>query len=536
MSFEPVQNESKNEKENGEESGARGMQGALGDPSVPGMIPLREDGRKTSATKRGASLACSGAFLAGLAVASGDPLLAAAGAGVLVGVAADFARSALVKFKRGGMAAVAVADGGRITSIAGETVEFSVGLAFQEGAGRIESFEACAPFEVVGFTRIRGGYTVSFRARPEVYGEYAIERLEAEVWSSAGFSAARVGLAPAETGADADAEAGGLGRGGIERGRGGASSSAAIARLRAYPRFYPVLIEALSLLGEGPEWGEAGAQAAWRLGRGMEYAWSREYEPWDSPRAIDWKATARRSRLCVKEFFEDKGRGAVVFFDGRASGRRSADEMARDLLSVVLGLSGTGQGVTLILNNRGGGYRKVEEAKEDGGAEGVLRAALAGVFEVATDADPEVFRLFPPSVNSSLLRLLKEEGGAKVGAKIKDAGVEAGMGMEVGMEKEMGMERGREGSAFREAAKAVKSGRGDLIYIGCPLYDAAEVLSLFGEASSAGASVRAFMPTKPWLDAKSLEEAYEVRVSWGKVLEAMSRATGEVRYLMTVPA
>ncbi|MBC7238182.1 MAG: DUF58 domain-containing protein [Chloroflexi bacterium] len=230
-----------------------------------------------------------------------------------------------------------------------------------------------------------------------------------------------------------------------------------------------------------------------RLGRGEEYAWSREYEPWDSPRFIDWKATARRGRLSVKEFFEDQGgRGAVVFFDGRAPGRISADEMARDLLSALLGLAGAGQRVTLFLS-RGGACRRVE-----GGAEEALRAALAEVFEVV-GADPEVFALIPPAVRSSLLGMIRRgRGGAGSGLPEDEAG--------------------------REVVAMSRSGRvGDFVYIGCPLYGASGALGMISEVASHGARVRALLPTRPWLDAPSLEEAYEVRVSWARLQESLGK-------------
>ncbi|MEN3052313.1 MAG: DUF58 domain-containing protein [Candidatus Methanosuratincola petrocarbonis] len=468
---------------------------------------------EVSFTKRGVSAAMVGAFLATLGGCSGDPVLAAAGIGGMICTVGDFA----VSMRRGrsgqemratGEAVSEGSSGLSVTSIAGETVELSVEVRLPLGVGRVESFEAGnEPFEVTGHTETQLGYSVDIRARPEVYGEYVLGEIYARSRSKLGLFSVRKRLVPEH-------------KEGMEKenrtNRESRKNSCAghekawIVRVKVYPRFYPLMIEVLSLLGEGVD-SDVGASAAKkrRIGRGMDYAWSREYEPWDSPRFIDWKATARRGRLSVKEFFEDlAGRGVLVFFDGRAPGRQSADEMARDLLSAALGLAGTGQRATMVLS-QGGSHRVVEGTGED-----VLRASLAAVFESVSEADPDVFALFPPAVESSLLRIVrKERGGVEAGA------IKGGVGQD----------------AYDAALRLVRRGHGDLVYIGCPLHDAAKSIRLISEAASRGARVSTFLPTKPWLDARSLEEAYEWRVSWIKILETFERATTSARAVLVIP-
>ncbi|MEN3016838.1 MAG: DUF58 domain-containing protein [Candidatus Methanosuratincola petrocarbonis] len=512
------------------------------------MVRLRLAGSKPFATRRGSSAVCSGAFLAALAGISGDAILAAAGAATIAWSVADLALMISRLGREGaraGLGSGEVGDeaGSSLTSIAGEAVDFSVDIEVP-GLGEVESFAADPPFEVVGHARVGGGYRVDLRAKPALYGDYFLKGLEVVARSRVGFFGARAALLPSRAGgegsgrlvlAEAQPDGGtnvdGKGNGAaIESGTGAGIESRNgvgvaigngdrdpnemlsvnggapwVARLRVYPRFYPLMLEALSLLGEGSLEGEAAA-AGRRLGRGLEYAWSREYEPWDSPRFIDWKATARRGKLSVKEFFEDQGgMGAVVFFDGRAPGRISADEMARDLLSALLGLAGAGRRVALFLS-RGGTCRKVEGGA-GAGAEEALRAALAEVFEVAVGADPEVFALLPPAVRSSLLGAIRRAGGG------------TGPGRPVS-------------EAQREVAAMARSGRvGDFVYVGCPLYGASGALGMISEFASHGARVRALLPTRPWLDAPTLEEAYEVRVSWARIVDRIAAFNHE-----TVPA
>lgn len=472
-------------------------------------IRLAERSREASLAGRGASAVSAGAFLAALGGASGDPALISAGIGGLVLVAGSRALGAR---RPGGKAAEPASGAGlglqaeegpgshsarEITSIAGETVELSLEAELPGGFRRVKSFGAEAPFEVAGHAETLVGYAIDIRAAPEFYGEYLLGEIQADSGSPLGLFSIRSRLAPApwgdwaEGGAPDDAEAG-----------GGAPLGAWIVRLKAYPRFYPAMLEALSLIGEWSDPGGASASLYWRrVGRGEEYAWSREYGPGDSTRFMDWKGTARRGRLMVKEFFESPaGRGAVVLFDGRAPGRRAADEMARDLLSVALGIAASGQGAAMVIC-QGDSHRAVR-----GSGEEVLRAALAAVFDSVSVADPEFFELFPPSVRSSLLRVARRRSGAG----------ESGAGKEVA---------GRDG--YADALRLVRGGCGDLVFIGCPLHNAAGSLRLISEAASIGAGVSAFLPTKPWLDAGSLEEAYEMRVSWGKILSTINSALGQ---------
>ncbi|MEN3036718.1 MAG: hypothetical protein ABC588_05075 [Candidatus Methanosuratincola petrocarbonis] len=167
------------------------------------MVRLRLAGKKPFATRRGTSAACSGAFLAALAGISGDPILAAAGASVLAGSAADLAimLSRLAKKEKGARAGVGtVGSGGKaglsLTSIAGEAVDFSVDIE-APGLGEVESFAAETPFEVLGHARIGGGYRVDLQAKPELYGDYALGGIEAVTRSRAGFFGARAALVPA---------------------------------------------------------------------------------------------------------------------------------------------------------------------------------------------------------------------------------------------------------------------------------------------------------------------------------------------------
>lgn len=86
----------------------------------------------------------------------------------------------------------------------------------------------------------------------------------------------------------------------------------------------PALNELISLRGRvaGDAWrrgmatgGRAGTQRAMALGRGMEFAELRPYQPGDDLRNVDWRHTARRGRPFTKLFHEERERPVLLFAD-----------------------------------------------------------------------------------------------------------------------------------------------------------------------------------------------------------------------------
>jgi uncharacterized protein (DUF58 family) len=65
----------------------------------------------------------------------------------------------------------------------------------------------------------------------------------------------------------------------------------------------------------------SGGRVSWVSGAGAQILQLREFQPGDSLRVIDWKASARRSRLISRDFTEDQHLDIIIGLDaGRASG------------------------------------------------------------------------------------------------------------------------------------------------------------------------------------------------------------------------
>ncbi len=499
-------------------------------------------------TSRGKAAGLIGASLMALGAATGDAAMGLAGALVPFAMAADLVA---LKAREGGVAGArvrmragasardgdygegeeAVAEGSSAPAgkagarearvIAGERFSAS---GIMKAGHRIGRLRASAPFSV-SFEPVQGGaagagggggageYAVTLQAQPSVFGRYYAGSLEADVGSPLGLYSSEVAV--------------------------GMDPGLCVA---AFPRFYPGLVRALGLL-EGGLAGEGSARGARVSRRGEEYAWTREYVPGDPDRFIDWKATARRARLCVKEFHEEQGGGAMVFFDGRAPGAVSADEMARDLLSVCVGLAEEGREACFVSEGTGGRGGAEGGDDDDGAGEGstgkasvvdragpgeLLRIAVARALEMASSAggagrggggggwEGGAYALMPPKVRSAVMEIIRKGYGGAV-----DVPVDA------------------EGGAYAEALRRLRDAPGSLAYVGCPIYEPERALALVdaaacgagGGGSTGGGQAAALMPERPWLDAETVEGAYEMRESYlriaGKVREAAARGAGK---------
>jgi uncharacterized protein (DUF58 family) len=79
-----------------------------------------------------------------------------------------------------------------------------------------------------------------------------------------------------------------------------------------------------------------GASVSKRLGRGLDFAEVREYQPGDDVRMIDWKVTARSGRAHTKMFVEERERPVLLVVDFRASMRFGTRSMFKSALAARL--------------------------------------------------------------------------------------------------------------------------------------------------------------------------------------------------------
>ncbi len=79
-----------------------------------------------------------------------------------------------------------------------------------------------------------------------------------------------------------------------------------------------------------------GGSVSRRLGRGLDFAEVREYQPGDDVRMIDWKVTARTGRAHTKLFVEERERPVLLVVDCRNSMRFGTRGMFKSVMAARL--------------------------------------------------------------------------------------------------------------------------------------------------------------------------------------------------------
>jgi len=80
----------------------------------------------------------------------------------------------------------------------------------------------------------------------------------------------------------------------------------------------------------------SGGSVSRRLGRGLDFAEVREYQPGDDVRMIDWKVTARSGKTHTKLFVEERERPVLLVVDFRAGMRFGTQGMYKSVLAARL--------------------------------------------------------------------------------------------------------------------------------------------------------------------------------------------------------
>lgn len=80
----------------------------------------------------------------------------------------------------------------------------------------------------------------------------------------------------------------------------------------------------------------SGGSVSKRLGRGLDFAEVREYQPGDDVRMIDWKVTARSGKAHTKLFIEERERPVLLVVDFRSGMRFGTRGMYKSVLAARL--------------------------------------------------------------------------------------------------------------------------------------------------------------------------------------------------------
>ena len=274
--------------------------------------------------------------------------------------------------------------------------------------------------------------------------------------------------------------------------------------VRAYPRVLPWIIRVIGFIVAGglPELGGLPGK---RKGLGLEYYETRQYVVGDPIRFIDWKATARLSKLMVKEFHEETFGSVHVIYDARALGPVTSDVLSALFLSIMLGVAEAGLPIGLTIKFGS----EVTFNAESLTPIDALKIALAYVLETQHVSEWDFYEFVEPRSLRRILRVLEE---------VKAEGLARLLKFRLSEEARLPL-----------FALIRSEGRLDISYVGVILHDSRFLVELADEVRVKGHRLRVFTPSKPWLDAKDLEEAYMIYNSHSKVLSALKNLGVEVR-------
>ena len=101
-----------------------------------------------------------------------------------------------------------------------------------------------------------------------------------------------------------------------------------------------------------------GVKPSRRRGDGMDFESLRDYLPGDDPRRVDWRATARRGRLVVRQLQHERNHTVVIAIDasrlmaGEADGRSKLDHAIDAALALGYAALAAGDRVGLVIFDR----------------------------------------------------------------------------------------------------------------------------------------------------------------------------------------
>lgn len=260
------------------------------------------------------------------------------------------------------------------------------------------------------------------------------------------------------------------------------------AQLTVVPRVVPVAVRALTFAASlGRLVYEVPLQI---LGRGTEYAETREYLPGDDLRRLDWKATARLQKLMVKRYYQEAGGPVNIVFDAKASGPVSRDRAAAQFLNLALAIFGQGSPAILTVVDAEGVARNFEFRDP--------RTALLKAVDLALKAAEvdygHLYEFMDPQSAHEAVSLLKVIGEA-------------------------------------ESQNSLSNKRlGEVEAVTCLVGDLTWLLSLHEDLKAFGGNLRIHVPSGAWIDAPNLEQAYMEYERQLRIIASMMKNGVEVKF------
>ena len=257
------------------------------------------------------------------------------------------------------------------------------------------------------------------------------------------------------------------------------------------PRVIPAVVRALELIGSTASPGGSMYEypLIHKIGRGTEYAETREYTPGDEFRRIDWKATARLQKLMIKQFHEEVGGEVNLIFDLKSAGPVSMDATAAEFLNLATALSAGNIPYRITIVDE---ENRIETLRFEDWRQTLLAAVRYALASVKVDYT-YLYDIIGPQSSGELMLLTK---------------IASGEILFDGVQKDQGWM--------------------DAVAVTCLIGDLTWLIDIWNEAVKHGGRLIVHTPSKVWLDSPSLEEAYMDYQRQARILKMLRKRGVEV--------
>ncbi|HLI47004.1 MAG TPA: DUF58 domain-containing protein [Geobacterales bacterium] len=276
--------------------------------------------------------------------------------------------------------------------------------------------------------------------------------------------------------------------------------------IRIKPKIVAIAMEILGIL-EGLRKGRGGMMMGETvsrfIGHGFEYLGSREYHPGDDLRRIDWKATARRFQLMIKEFHREMGGRIGLIYSNYNIGPNTNDDMVSDFLLILLNAAKEDIPVKVTMIENG----QIIDIPVSDPTE-ILAICLDRLLKYSGVSYEEIYQIIEEDPYFRDFKLMNLERFQEF----------------VKLSKEKVMRDAKIGKNFMSFFEPENSNETEAIIIFSSLIKDSRLIS-----SSAlmmrFPNVRLYIAyhSKPWLDAKNLEEAYLMYKKMNSVLNYLTK-------------
>ena len=174
--------------------------------------------------------------------------------------------------------------------------------------------------------------------------------------------------------------------------------------VKVYPRVVAAIIAALEYLASAttPTPG-LGTKPTKIKGLGLEYMETREYQPGDELKRMDWKATARLQKLMVKDYYMEGTAAIHIIYDATAQDPVEKDQLATTLINTALSAAKQEIPTALTIHNQ----KQIKIHTKPSNPQQILKIALKHALETTKTQTQTIFELIEPTTRNKLKTILK---------------------------------------------------------------------------------------------------------------------------------